>query len=234
MKQQILDEIKRLAIENGGKAPGKRAFETATGITEGQWYGTIWFRWNDAIKEAGLVPNTKSTKLSSKHVLEWYAKACREYGRPPISVEYRHFAKNNAGCPSPDTLTRHFGSKANLLKNLHSYAIETNDQRLLSLLPDPDDRVDIDATEHEDEGWVYLLKSGLHFKIGRSNDLEKRIKQITIAMPEKVDLVHAIRTDDANGIEAYWHNRFADFRANGEWFALKPEHVKAFKRRKFQ
>lgn len=76
------------------------------------------------------------------------------------------------------------------------------------------------------------MKSGKHFKIGRSNAPGRRQYELSIQLPQAIEVIHEIRTDDAVGIERYWHERFADRRLNGEWFALTAADVRAFKRRK--
>ena len=82
-------------------------------------------------------------------------------------------------------------------------------------------------------GYVYLLKSGKHYKIGRANSTGRREYELKIQLPERATKAHEIKTDDPVGIERYWHERFAERRQNGEWFALTKEDVSAFKRRKF-
>lgn len=85
----------------------------------------------------------------------------------------------------------------------------------------------------ENFGYVYLLKSGRFYKIGKTNAVGRREYELAIQLPEKTTTVHAIQTDDPTGIEAYWHKRFADRRKNGEWFELSAAEVRAFTRRKF-
>lgn len=237
MRERIINEIKRLAEKNEGKAPGKTQFHQETGIAESDWYGKLWLRWNDAVADAGLVPNKKQGRLSSDHVLDKYAEVCRHYGKAPSSAELRFYARETPSFISHNTFAKHFGNKDGIIAALRDRAIERGEDDLVAILPE---LIASQASKYgttsakTPDGWVYLLRSGAHFKIGRSDELEKRVKQISIALPEKVELVHAIKTDDPPGIEAYWHRRFADQRANGEWFKLSTADVRAFKRRKFQ
>lgn len=237
MRERIISEIKRLASENGGKAPSKVYFQQETGITESEWSGKLWVRWNDVVTDAGLMPNERQERLSSDLVLDKYAEVSRHFGKPPTSAELRMYARETANFPAHTTFSNHFGSKDRLIAALRDRAIEQGEEDLIAILPKlkaPSTSTASPGPSNVPEGWVYLLQSGNHFKIGSSDELEKRVKQISVALPEKVELAHAIRTDDPPGIENYWHRRFAGQRANGEWFKLSPADVKAFKRRKFQ
>jgi hypothetical protein len=82
-------------------------------------------------------------------------------------------------------------------------------------------------------GDVYLLKSGRHYKIGRSSRSAQRGQRLAAQLPERANLIHVIKTDDPPGIERYWHKRFAQRHKKGEWFDLTCEDVTVFKRRKF-
>lgn len=81
-------------------------------------------------------------------------------------------------------------------------------------------------------GYVYLLRHGSRreYKIGRTNNPIRREGEIGVELPQKLEPIHVITTDDPAGIEAYWHRRFAEKRLKNEWFALTPIDVSAFKR----
>lgn len=79
------------------------------------------------------------------------------------------------------------------------------------------------------EGIVYLLKSGPHYKIGKSVNFEKRLTQIKLQLPHAVEVIHVIRAADHSRAESHWHRRFAARRLNGEWFELSEAEVAEFK-----
>lgn len=236
MRDQILDEIRRLAKANGGRPPGRRSFETETGIPESAWFGVYWPRWGDAVTEAGFAPNSKNEKHKEDVVFARLAEACRHFGKIPAFMELRMYKKTHPGFPNEKTILTAFGGKANLVRRLSEWSRQRPEYSDVARMADDgfDSDEKTESAPRAKEGLVYLIKSGTHYKIGRSDELERRVKEIRIALPESASLVHSIRTDDPAGIEAYWHRRFADRRANGEWFKLTGADVAAFRKRRFQ
>ena len=230
-RDQIIDQIRRVA-EKVGRPPGVRVFERETGIQWREWYGDHFRSWGDALREAGYEPNEKTGKFSSEHMLRKYVEAVRHYGRIPADIDIRMYSRNRKDFPSSSTFSNHFGNKTGLIAALTEWVRENDEfSDLIAFLPEPEET---DTTPPPTEGFVYLLKSGNYYKIGRSNQLERRVKEISVSLPERVSLEHAIRTDDPPGIEAYWHRRFSERRKRGEWFHLTVADLRAFKRRKFQ
>lgn len=234
MRDFILNEIKRLAKESGGTPPGQAAFTKATGINGAKWRGVHWVRWADAVAEAGFEPNTWNQKSDTESILRALAGLCRRLGRLPTRSEIRMERRLDPQFPVHSTIGNHFPTNDQMVAALRELAgIDESWSDISSLLPKAEPEAARSRARAED-GFVYLLKSGNHYKIGRSEDIERRFREVKIALPEAVTLVHTIRTDDPSGIEAYWHRRFADRRANGEWFKLTADDLRAFRRRTFQ
>lgn len=238
MRDKILSEIRRLTAERSGVPPGRILFERETSIRPSAWRGIYWARWTDAVVEAGFEPNAKQGKLDRSHLIEKLVASLRHYGRIPTAAELKMYRREVPDFPSHSTLLSHFGGKEGWLDALEKWAHQTNgNQDIIAFLSERSaNGLELAGrtSTADREGMVYLIRSGSHFKIGRSEQLERRVKEIRISLPEAMTLEHAIRTDDPAGIEAYWHRRFADRRANGEWFRLSKADVVAFKRRKFQ
>ena len=237
-REFIIGEIKRLAAAAGDRAPGFKAFRSATAVQEHEWRGLYWARWSDALAEAGFPPNEWQGRLDPERILHRFAVACRQMGRIPTTAEMEMQRRADPNVPSTKTLRAHFGGHAEAVDALRHWTGEhAAFADVAALLGPPPAALPPMAprrTAASPDGFVYLIRSGPFHKIGRSEELERRIKQIRVALPEQAVLEHAIRTDDPAGIEAYWHRRFADRRANGEWFKLTSADVAAFKRRTFQ
>lgn len=199
------------------------------------WLGIYWARWGDALLEAGLTPNQLQGQSKLDELFEGLAQAIRHYQKMPVEAELRMYRRINSAFPSHRTLNNRFKSKEEMLDAFRGWTSGKDGYSdILEFLPETAVVIQRASIARPKEGYVYLIASGKHYKIGRSDQLERRVKEIRIALPEAATLVHTIRTDDPPGIEAYWHRRFADQRANGEWFALTPQDVAAFKRRKYQ
>ena len=56
------------------------------------------------------------------------------------------------------------------------------------------------------------------YKIGRSNDINRRLRQLQTGSPDKLTLYDIFTCADCSTLEPMIHKTFAKFRLNGEWF----------------
>lgn len=234
-KRQILAEIKRLT-ESRGKPPGVRLFESETGIKESDWFPDLWLRWGDALQEAGFTRNTMVEAFSDELLIQQYARLARKLSRLPLQGEMIRESKANPGFPS-EKAYRRFGGKTNLLNAVATYCrltAEFDDVLAFcenAIVNHSSTEVEIGMIEPK-FGYVYMLRHGSRreYKIGRTNNPIRREGEIRVELPQKLEPIHVITTDDHSGVESYWHRRFEGKRLKNEWFALTADDVRAFKR----
>ncbi|MFZ3031749.1 MAG: GIY-YIG nuclease family protein [Candidatus Moraniibacteriota bacterium] len=230
-KEKILEEIKRLAKENGGVPLGFSRFEQETGIIPYDWQ-KYWARFGDAQKDAGYLPNKLQGAHSDEFLIEKLIVLMRKMGKFPTALEIRVERNNDPELPHHHTFQR-LGTKDQLAAKIIDYCKEkTGYDDIMKLCQTVFKK---SVTRHINDvgtsfGEVYLFKSGRYYKIGKTNDTVRRGSELRIQLPEDLDLIHSIKTDDPSGIEAYWHKRFDSKRMNGEWFNLNSSDLKAFQR----
>lgn len=231
MREFVLSEIRRIAAENGGRVPGSETFNRMTHLSHSYWKGEIWLRWSDAVREAGLVPNVKNSRLDDGQLLLDLAVAIRKFGHIPTTAELRNYRKS-ARLSIQKTYIDHFGGKRAMLGRLKSWVRDRPEWAdVAELLADVSDD---ERAAPSPAGAVYLMRAGPLFKIGCSRKPEQRTRRVASGVPAEAVVIHMIETDDPYGVEGYWHRRFADKRAHGEWFRLSADEVAAFRARKTQ
>jgi len=231
-REEILNEIHRTTKENGGVPLGRDRFVRETGITEWE-FNKYWPRFSDLQKEAGLKPNSYNTAYDNEYVLEKYISLVREIKKIPTRGDFRFKRRNDPTFPNESVYER-FGGKMQVVKKVLEYANEkgfTDVAEFCEAELKLNSRIEpSDGFNKDGIGSVYLFRHGKYYKIGKTNDTVRRGNELKIQLPENLDLIHEIKTDDPSGIEAYWHRRFESKRKNGEWFDLNSSDIKAFKR----
>ncbi len=234
-KEKIIAEIKRTALGNGGRPLGRDRFEKETGISSWE-IGKHWARFSDAQLEAGFSPNQLNAAIDEILLLNAMVELIRELNRFPIRGEMRLKRTIDPSFPNNDVFYRRFGNKESLAKKVSDYSQSKGYEDVVKICSEiiEDYSNKVEHQELNDEnlsiGSVYLFKSGRYYKIGKTTDTVRRGNELRIQLPEKLDLIHSITTDDPSGVEAYWHKRYSSKRMNGEWFNLNSNDIKSFKR----
>lgn len=239
-RESILAALRSTASDNGGRPLGARAFQDATSINRTDLWNAGFATYSDAVRAAGLTPNTLMAARDTNAMLASLAALTKKLGRFPTIGTLKVARRTDATLPSYEAFLRLAGGAwSDLPGVLLGFCRSTAEYT--DLVPFLEAAQPAAAVPTQDGlrskrlvGYVYLAKHGRDYKIGRSNDVARRRREVSLLLPTDLEHVHVIETDDPEGIESYWHRRFADRRIRGEWFRLTAVDVAAFKRRKYQ
>lgn len=76
---------------------------------------------------------------------------------------------------------------------------------------------------NDHSGYVYVIKKGDYYKIGRTKNLLRRKRQLQTAHAESVEFLYYKKFDDYVKVEKALHSIFSTSRYHGEWFRLSDE-----------
>ena len=76
-------------------------------------------------------------------------------------------------------------------------------------------------------GFVYLIRCKDRYKIGLAVSPQRRLSELQTSAPDKMQLIHTIKTDNMRETESRLHHHYRIRRVHREWFALTNADVSA-------
>lgn len=233
-RQNIIDEIKRLALIRGGRI-SIRSFCKESGIPTHQILGLHWTKWNDALVEAGV--NTGQffqPKTEDTTVFEAYAQLVNKLKRWPTQHDLQMERRHNKSLPSIHVIRR-VKTTTPFSSKLLSYCADRPDltdvAKIAAVVVEKESKEEPNQNIIPIAGYVYMMRSGRRYKIGYTSSPARRHREVRLDLPDPTTVVHAIATDDPAGIDAYWKTRLKSKRVRDtEFFTLDTNDVAAFKR----
>ena len=73
---------------------------------------------------------------------------------------------------------------------------------------------------------VYFITDGRFTKIGKANDVLRRLKELQTATPYELEILRIFKCSnerEAYNLEQFFHTSFQDKRVKGEWFEIPIE-----------
>jgi hypothetical protein len=238
----FLSQLRAVIQQNDGRPPGEARFYKETGLTRSDLWAAGYDTYGGACKAAGVQPNTLQPRLHDDELFRPLAVLARKIGRFPPKGALEVERRRNSRFPSWEAFKRRErqGPETSLRAALAAWC---------RLSPEFSDIADLLAVDSPPaarrskkrivNGYVYLIRygsGGSVYKIGRTEDVGRRHAQLNSMAPQDLRIIHSIPTDDPQGIERYWLERFADKRIEGqtELFRLGQDEIAAFKSRAYQ
>jgi hypothetical protein len=177
---------------------GRERFEQETGIRYTEWWGRHWSRWGYAVQEAGFAPNKLRDAYDDDELIEKLIGLIRESRRFPSTGDLRLKKRTDASFPNDKVFAAHFGPTAQLRTAISNYCHDHSEYSDVPELCRPVSKGDTASADvkpaTEIVGFVYLMKHGRHYKIGKTNAIGRREYELAIQLPEKLHTIHVIKT----------------------------------------
>jgi hypothetical protein len=183
-REEILNEIRRTATENGGRPVGRDRFRELTGISD---YALVqhWATYGEAVREAGFEPNKLQGPIDHRVVLGRLIELTRALGHVPTSNELRKARASDRSFPTSGVFER-LGSKdervvkaLGLCRELPEYG--DVEQVLEAYITEREGELSAPSVPDADPlsyGFVYLARGHRgEYKIGRTNLVDRRIAE---------------------------------------------------------
>ena len=207
-KDAVMQRVRALATERGGHV-SFNVFVVETGIN-GQWLrGQVWWTgWNSLLTEIGIKTREFSVpRTPVARIVEAVAGLIEREERWPTQDDLRRERVRDCSFPSLKVIKPILksGALAKLIVELAATSGQFTAASLIARKYQPADESFVDVGLGEKvKGYVYLLRSGRSYKIGKSNDPSRRYREVRLELPDETHQVQTIPTDDPTGIESYW------------------------------
>src|SRR3989442_14668099 len=178
-KESIVTAYNDIVAERGGKIIGEAVFTRETGISTYYWHGAYWRSWSAFQADAGPPPNQPTQRISDETLLQCFAQLALE--RSDIPIEADLVLKRQEDPSFPDkSCFRRWGNRNALLAKVADYCTGKGEfARVLQFLKQgASNSLDRRLDSLEIKGFVYLLRSGKYYKIGRSNAVGRRLREL--------------------------------------------------------
>ncbi len=77
--------------------------------------------------------------------------------------------------------------------------------------------------------YILTLNGSNSFKVGVTNDIEKRLRNIQTGNPNKIEIYFCDQIDEAYNIESKIKNKYKQYIKNGEWYEdISPIEIKKY------
>jgi hypothetical protein len=77
----------------------------------------------------------------------------------------------------------------------------------------------------DDPGYVYIVQCNEFFKIGKSKNVDGRVRDLQVGNPYKITIIRSFNVRAMSYCERFLHDWLIRKRINGEWFALTPDDI---------